>query len=77
MNSKRILWALVICLLLSPLEPYKLFENVYLLLPQDVSGGYDAYVNDSQFGGDLEYGITDIVKFFFYYYFTYFLKRRF
>ena len=28
--------------------------------PQDVSGGYDAYVNDSQFGGDLEYGITDI-----------------
>ena len=35
------------------------------LLPQDVSGGYDAYVNDSQFGGDLEYGITDIVKIFF------------
>ena len=25
------------------------------LLPQDVSGGYDAYVNDSQFGGDLAF----------------------
>mgnify|MGYP006346910129 FL=1 len=66
MNSKRILWALVICLLLSPLEPYKLFGEMFTsLLPQDVSGGYDAYVNDSQFGGDLEYGITDIVKIFF------------
>ena len=51
MNSKRILWALVICLLLSPLEPYKLFGEMFTsLLPQDVSGGYDAYVNDSQFG---------------------------
>lgn len=66
MNSKKILWALIISLLLSPLEPYKLFGEMFSsLLPQDISGGYDAYVNDSQFGGDLEYGLTDIVKIFF------------
>lgn len=66
MNSRKILIALVVSLLLSPLEPYRMFGTAFdSLMPQDISGGYDAYVNDSQFGGDLEFGITDIVKIFF------------
>lgn len=66
MNSRKILIALTVSLLLSPLEPYRLFGSVFEgLLPQDISGGYDAYVDDSQFGGDLEFGLTDIVKIFF------------
>lgn len=66
MNSRRILIALVVSLLLSPLEPYRWFGDIFSgILPQDVSGGYDAYLNDKELGSDLEYGITDVVKLFF------------
>lgn len=65
LNKTRIFWILIISLLISPLELYKLggslFENV---TPQDVAGAYTGYLNDRYYGSEVETGLNDIVKLF-------------
>lgn len=66
MNSRKILIALIVSLLLSPFEPYRLLGGFFDgIMPQDITGGYDAYLNDEILGSELEFGLTDIVKIFF------------
>lgn len=65
LNKTRIFWILIISLLISPLELYKLggslFENV---TPQDVGGAYTGYLNDRYYGSEVDTGLNDIVKLF-------------
>lgn len=65
LNKTRIFWILIVSLLISPLELYKLggslFENV---TPQDVGGAYTGYLNDRYYGSEVDTGLNDIVKLF-------------
>ncbi|SNV44244.1 Uncharacterised protein [Chryseobacterium taklimakanense] len=65
LNKTRIFWILIISLLISPLELYKLggslLENV---TPQDVGGAYTGYLNDRYYGSEVDTGLNDIVKLF-------------
>lgn len=63
LNSSRILAVLVLAILLSPFEVYRIFGGlIESLAIQDISDGFTGYVNDSQFGQAVDYGLADIVK---------------
>lgn len=66
MNSSRVFWVLVVALLVSPLELYRLaggfFDN---LTPAEVSGAYSGYLEDRYYGNEVETGLNDVVKLFF------------
>lgn len=63
MNSKRIFFVIISSIILSPFKIYRSIEGfIENIAPQDVSEGFEAYVNDSVFGSGLEFGLTDIVK---------------
>ena len=63
MNSERIFIAILASILLSPLELFNfaggLMESV---TPQDISGGFTGYINDEELGGNVAFGLNDIVK---------------
>lgn len=68
MNSTRILVVIVIAILLSPFEVFRIFGSIVESVgSQDVSDGYAGYVDDSQFGQSVTFGLSDIVKIFFIY----------
>lgn len=68
MNSTRILVVIVIAILLSPFEIFRIFGSIVESVgSQDVSDGYAGYVDDSQFGQSVTFGLSDIVKIFFIY----------
>jgi hypothetical protein len=68
MNSNRILAVIIIAILLSPFEVFRIFGSlVESLGSQDVSDGYAGYVDDSQYGQSVAFGLSDIVKIFFIY----------
>ncbi len=63
MNSKRIFWVLIIALICSPLELYRLGGNFFSsLAPQDISGAYVGYMDDRYYGSQVETGLNDLVK---------------
>lgn len=66
LNSRRIFWILVISLLLSPFEVYRIAGGALeSLTPQDVGGAYTGYLDDHYYGTEVETGLNDIVKLFF------------
>lgn len=66
LNSKRIFWVLLIALLSSPLELYRLGGDLFSsLAPDDLSGAYTGYLDDRYYGTEVETGLNDIVKLFF------------
>lgn len=63
LNSYRILMVLAVAVLLSPFEVYNLFGGFLdTLATQDISDGFTGYVDDSQFGQAVAFGLSDIVK---------------
>lgn len=68
MNKARIIAVIVIAILLSPFEIYRIFGSLIDNIgSQDVSDGFSGYVNDSQFGQSVAFGLADIIKIFFIY----------
>jgi len=68
MNSTRILTVIIIAILLSPFEVFRILGSLIESVgSQDVSDGYAGYVDDSQFGQSVAFGLSDIVKVFFIY----------
>ncbi len=68
MNKVRIIAVIVIAILLSPFEVYRIFGSLIDNIgSQDVSDGFSGYVNDSQFGQSVAFGLADIIKIFFIY----------
>ncbi len=68
MNKARIIVVIVIAILLSPFEVYRIFGSLIDNIgSQDVSDGFSGYVNDSQFGQSVAFGLADIIKIFFIY----------
>lgn len=68
MNKARIIAVIVIAILLSPFEVYRIFGSLIDNIgSQDVSDGFSGYVNDSQFGQSVAFGLADIIKIFFIY----------
>ena len=66
MNSKRIFWILVVALLSSPFELYRLGGGIFgSIAPDDLSGAYTGYLDDRYYGTEVETGLNDIVKLFF------------
>lgn len=66
LNKHRIFWILVISLILSPFEVYRIMGGFFdSLTPQDVSNAYTGYLNDHYYGEEVETGLNDIVKIFF------------
>lgn len=66
MNRKRIFWVLVVALLSSPLELYRLGGGLFgSIAPDDLSGAYTGYLDDRYYGTEVETGLNDIVKLFF------------
>ncbi|WP_027376013.1 EpsG family protein [Kaistella palustris] len=63
LNSKRIFWILVLAVLSSPFELYRLGGEFFATLsPKDVSGAYTGYLDDRYYGTQVETGLNDIVK---------------
>ncbi|WP_285269804.1 EpsG family protein [Kaistella rhinocerotis] len=63
MNSKRIFWVLIVALICSPLELYRLGGDFFsTLAPQDISGAYVGYMDDRYYGTQVETGLNDLVK---------------
>lgn len=63
MNSKRIFWVLVVALLSSPFELYRLGGGMFgSLAPDDLSHAYTGYLDDRYYGTEVETGLNDIVK---------------
>ena len=63
MNSKRIFWVLILALLTSPLELYRLGGDLFSsMTPQDISSSYTGYLNDRYYGTEVETGLNDLVK---------------
>lgn len=63
MNSTRIFWVLVVALLSSPFELYRLGGSFFsTLAPEEVSGAYLGYMDDRYYGTQVETGLNDIVK---------------
>jgi len=63
LNSRKILMVLVLAVLMSPFEIYHVFGSLLdSLSTQDVSDGFTGYVEDSQFGQAVSFGLGDIVK---------------
>lgn len=66
LNSKRIFWILILAVLSSPFELYRLGGEFFASLsPQDISGAYTGYLDDRYYGTQVETGLNDIVKLFF------------
>lgn len=66
LNSKRIFWVLILALLSSPFELYRLGGDLFsAIAPDDLSGAYTGYVDDRYYGTEVETGLNDIVKLFF------------
>lgn len=66
MNSKRIFWILVIAVLCSPFELYRLGGEFFTgIAPDEVSGAYTGYLDDRYYGTEVQTGLNDIVKFLF------------
>ena len=66
LNSKRIFWILVVALLSSPFELYRLGGGIFgSIAPDDLSGAYTGYLDDRYYGTEVETGLNDIVKLFF------------
>ena len=66
LNSKRIFWVLVVALLSSPFELYRLGGGLFgSIAPDDLSGAYTGYLDDRYYGTEVETGLNDIVKLFF------------
>lgn len=65
MNSVRIFWVIVIAIITSPLELYRLGGEVFAsIAPPDASNAYMGYVDDRYYGTEVESGLNDIIKFF-------------
>lgn len=63
MNRARIFAVIIISILLSPFEVYRLLGGMLEgLAAQDVAKGFDAYVEDSTYGQSLGFGLSDIIK---------------
>lgn len=63
LNSKRIFWILVVAVLSSPFELYRLGGSFFSSIsPQDISGAYTGYLDDRYYGTQVETGLNDIVK---------------
>ncbi|MBS1571319.1 MAG: EpsG family protein [Bacteroidetes bacterium] len=63
MNPTRIFWVLVIALITSPLELYRLGGSLFSsMTPQDISGAYTGYLDDRYYGTEVETGLNDVVK---------------
>lgn len=68
LNGTRILVVIVTAILLSPFEVYKIFGAfIDSIATQDISDGFTGYVDDSQFGQSVDFGLSDIVKIIFIY----------
>lgn len=66
MNSKRIFWVLILAVLSSPFELYRIGAGYFSsLAPEDVSSAYTGYMDDRHYGTEVETGLNDIVKLFF------------
>jgi len=66
LNSYRIFLVISLSVILAPLEVYRIAGSLLTAIaPQDISGGYEGYVDDSTYGQTLGAGLTDIVKIFF------------
>lgn len=66
MNSTRIFWVLILAVLSSPFELYRLGGGFFgSLAPEDVSSAYTGYMDDKYYGNEVETGLNDIVKLFF------------
>ena len=66
MNSRRIFWVLVVALISSPFELYRLGGGIFgSIAPDDLSGAYTGYLDDRYYGTEVETGLNDIVKLFF------------
>lgn len=66
LNQRRIFWILIISLLISPLELYRIWGGFFgSLAPEDVSNAYTGYLDDQYYGTGVETGLNDIVKLFF------------
>lgn len=66
MNRNRIFWVLLLALLASPFELYRVAGNFFEgLTPQDVSSAYTGYLDDHYYGTEVETGLNDIVKLFY------------
>jgi hypothetical protein len=65
LNSIRIFWVLILAILVSPLELYKLGGGLFdSISPSDVSSAYTGYLNDKYYGTAVESGLNDIIKLF-------------
>lgn len=63
MNSNRIFWVLILALLVSPLELYRLGGGLFeSLAPADVTSAYTGYLDDRYYGTEVETGLNDLVK---------------
>lgn len=63
MNKTRIFWVLILSLLASPFELYRLGGNLFSsMTPADISGAYTGYLDDRYYGTQVETGLNDIVK---------------
>ena len=63
MNSTRIFWVLIIALITSPFELYRVAAGFFTsIAPEDVSGAYIGYMDDTYYGTQVETGLNDIVK---------------
>ncbi len=66
LNKTRIFWILILAILSSPLELYRLGGEFFSgLAPQDISGAYTGYLDDRYYGTQVETGLNDVVKLFF------------
>lgn len=65
LNKNKIIALIVISILLSPFELYN-YAGGFLdfLAPQDISSGFDGYINDSQFGAEMGFQKTDVLYIF-------------
>lgn len=63
MNKGKILGVLLVAVLLSPLELYQYMGSlVDTVATQDISSGFTGYIEDSQFGQSVSFGLSDIIK---------------
>lgn len=63
MNSKRIFWVLILAIITSPLELYRIGGDLFSsIAPPDASDAYTGYVDDKYYGTEVESGLNDIVK---------------
>ena len=65
LNKNKIIALIVISILLSPFELYN-YAGSFLgfFAPQDISSGFDGYINDSQFGAEMGFQKTDVLYIF-------------